>query len=87
MENMIFCQSCAMPLMKEEDFAKNADGSKNTDYCQYCYADGKFTADVSMEEMIEGCIPHCLGGEPYNSEEEARSAMTKIFPTLKRWKK
>jgi len=87
MEKMIFCQSCGMPLMKEEDFAKNPDGGKNTDYCQYCFAGGKFTTDETMEEMIESCIPHCLGGNPWNNEEEARSAMMEIFPKLKRWQK
>jgi hypothetical protein len=37
MENMVFCQSCGMPLSKGEDFGTNAGGSKNDDYCVYCY--------------------------------------------------
>ncbi|MDR1096440.1 MAG: zinc ribbon domain-containing protein, partial [Spirochaetaceae bacterium] len=40
---MVFCQSCGMPLSKDEDFGTNTDGSKNNDYCAYCYKDGKFT--------------------------------------------
>ena len=51
---MKFCQSCGMPLT-QEILGTNADGSKNEDYCMYCYKDGKFTQDCSMEEMIEFC--------------------------------
>lgn len=87
MENMIFCQSCGMTLEKPEDFAKNVDGSKNNDYCRFCYQDGKFTTDETMEQMIDFCIPHCLGGNPWHTEEEARKAMMEFFPTLKRWAK
>ena len=38
---MKFCQSCGMPLT-DEVLGTNADGSKNEDYCMYCYRDGKF---------------------------------------------
>lgn len=33
-----FCQSCGMPLTKDEDCGTNGDGSTNFDYCKYCYA-------------------------------------------------
>ena len=39
-ENQKFCQSCAMP-MTDEQFGTNADGSKNEDYCIYCFKDGE----------------------------------------------
>ncbi len=51
---MKFCQSCGMPLT-EDVLGTNADGSKNEDYCMYCYRDGKFLQDCTMEEMIEHC--------------------------------
>ena len=57
--NMKFCQSCAMP-MTEELYGSNKDGSKNEDYCIYCYENGEFTADISMEEMIDFCVPKKL---------------------------
>ena len=44
-----------MPLTKNEDCGTNADGSTNFDYCQYCYKDGKFLQDCTMDEMIEHC--------------------------------
>nr|WP_291578505.1 zinc ribbon domain-containing protein [Clostridium sp. UBA6640] len=86
MGNMIFCQSCAMPLIKSEDFGTNADGSRNEDYCLYCYKEGAFTTDETMEEMIESCIPYVSSGNPYSNEDEARTSMKELFPTLKRWK-
>lgn len=52
MEHQQFCQSCGMPL-DEGTRGTNADGSRNDDYCVYCYKEGKFTQDFSMEEMIE----------------------------------
>ncbi len=85
-ETMLFCQSCAMPMVKEEDFGTNADGSQNTDYCVYCYKDGKFSCETTMAEMIDFCAPIVSKGNPYNSIEEAKAAMLKCFPKLKRWK-
>ena len=29
----------------------NADGMPNEDYCIYCYKDGKFTQDMTMEQI------------------------------------
>ncbi len=53
-KEMRFCQSCGMPLT-EDVLGTNADGSKNEDFCMYCYKDGKFLQDCTMEEMIEHC--------------------------------
>lgn len=52
MEDKKFCQSCGMPMEKEEDFGTERDGSRNEDYCCYCYKDGSFTGDMTMEDMI-----------------------------------
>ena len=81
-----FCQSCAM-LMGPEDRGKNADGSINADYCRFCFPDGKFGKDETMEEMIESCIPFWLNEDDCRTEDAARARMMKIFPTLKRWRK
>lgn len=80
-----FCQSCAMP-MTEELFGTEKNGSKNEDYCKYCYENGKFTADVTMDQMIEICVPHMLENNPEMTEEQARSMMNEFLPHLKRWK-
>lgn len=85
MENMKFCQSCAMPLINNENYGTNKDGSENEDYCVYCYKDGAFTAECSMDEMIEFCVPHMASANAGMNEDEARKQMKTFFPTLKRW--
>lgn len=79
------CQSCSMK-MREEDRGRNADGSRNEDYCKFCYPNGRFGKDETMEEMIESCIPFWVGDGEARTPEEAREKMKKLFPTLKRWK-
>ncbi|MDY6865455.1 MAG: zinc ribbon domain-containing protein [Halobacteriota archaeon] len=78
-----FCQSCAMPMQKPEDFGANADGSQNNEYCQYCLKDGKFTEpDISMDQMIE----KCAGIMKQMQIPEAKIEQTRQFiPMLKRW--
>lgn len=89
MENTI-CQSCGMK-MSSDVYGKNADGSVNTEYCKYCYPNGSFSRDETMEEMIESNLNFL---DEMNAEsgrnltpDEARAEMMKFLPTLKRWKK
>jgi len=81
-----YCQSCAMPL-KEGDFGTNQDGGENEDYCKYCYQNGAFTSNQTMEEMIDFCVPYMAAPGSGFTEESARALMQQTFPTLKRWKK
>ncbi len=64
----------------------NADGSRNEDYCKYCFDRGAFTADCTMDEMIAFCVSPMLAANPGMTEAEARSRMKAFFPSLKRWK-
>ncbi len=81
-----FCQSCGMPLGdNQEVFGTEKDGSLNRDYCIYCYKDGSFTGEMTMEEMIEFCIPFTLEAHPGKTREEAKAEMEQYFPQLKRW--
>ncbi len=84
-----FCQSCGMPLTKKEEFATNNDGSLNEEYCIYCYKDGSFTQDVTMEEMIDISLKHMkeiFKGDDSFNENDAIIKMRGFFPQLKRWK-
>lgn len=85
--NMKFCQSCSMPLQGDEILGTNADGSKNEDYCSYCYKDGAFTQECTMEEMIDFCAPMTVQHSPGKTEESVRAEMRDYFPKLKRWAK
>ena len=84
-ENQRFCQSCAMPLADDGLLATNEDGSKNEDYCIYCFKDGEFTSDMSMEEMMNFCIEKMCEVHPDMDKADASSMMKEVFPKLKRW--
>ena len=79
-----------MPLT-EEVLGTNADGSKNEDYCMYCYKDGKFLQECTMDEMIEHCaqfVDEVNKGLPKPiTKEEYIGQMKMYFPHLKRWRK
>ena len=88
MENMDYCQSCGMPTGGgSELLGTNADGSKNPDYCIYCYKDGAFTADVTMEQMIDLCLPHMVAANEGMTDAVARQIMMDVYPTMKRWQR
>lgn len=86
---MEVCQSCAMPLVKEADFGTEADGSVSKEYCVYCYKDGAFMQDVTMEQMIEHCSQFLDEFNKHAKEkitlDEAVKQMREYFPSLKRW--
>ncbi len=91
MNEMKLCQSCAMPLLKTSDFGTNADNSQNQEYCTYCYQQGKFTQEMTMEQMINHCVQFL---DQFNehakekiSKEQAIQQMQEHFPQLKRWAK
>lgn len=86
-----FCQSCGMPMTTADQFGTEKDGSTSHDFCVYCYKEGAFTEDVTMDEMINHCVQYL---DDFNKEsekkftkEEAIAQMKEFFPHLKRWKK
>lgn len=85
-----FCQSCGMPL-SPDTLGTNADGTPNADYCTYCYKDGHFTQDCTMEQMIDFCsqfVDEVNKSMPKPmSKEEYKQMMRQYFPLLKRWKR
>lgn len=85
MEKVLVCQSCSMPIDKDEIIGTNADGSKNNDYCIYCYKDGKFTDNLStLEEYTEFSLQ--FAEQVGMTKEEMREHCNRVLPTLKRWK-
>ena len=66
-------------------FATEKDGTVNEDYCKWCYKDGEFIDQCSMEEYIEKCSQ--FGEQAGMTNEQMKEYCTKVFPTLKRWKK
>ena len=80
----LICQCCGMPLEDDEIISRNSDGTKNEDYCKWCYADGTYTYS-SMDELIDVCVTHMVIED--FTEEQARAYMQALLPTLDYWKK
>ncbi len=84
---MEHCQSCGMPLGGTDEWlGSERDGSLSPDYCKHCYDRGEFRGQMTMDQMIEFCIPHLVAARPEMSPEAARSLMQEMFPNLKRWR-
>ena len=81
----IICQSCGMPILEEKLLGTNFDGSKNKEFCIYCFEDGKFTMDLPLKEYIDEMIKRMV--KDNFSEKEAKKLANKVLPNLKRWKK
>ena len=77
------CQSCGMPMRVPEIYGTGRDGMPIEDYCVYCYKDGGFTSDVTMDEMMQLCSNYVEG----NSRDFYIASMRTLYPHLKRWAK
>ena len=84
-KTIALCQSCGMPFDKahSEFVAKEKDGSESI-YCSYCYKDGEYLIPgAAMDDVVEMGVPHLalkIG------EQAAREQLSKLLPTLERWK-
>ena len=84
-ENSI-CQSCGMPLnFDPQKGGTNADNSRSTKFCSYCFIDGKFYDEgISLDEKIEKNVKIAVA--KFNvSEEVARQNALSVLPYLERW--
>ena len=79
----LICQCCGMPL-EDAIIGRNKDGSLNEDYCQWCFADGTYTYS-DMDDLIRVCVPNMV--KQGFTEDQARSYMKQMLPTLDYWKK
>ena len=85
MSPKLFCQSCTMPIDDMADRGTEKDGSKNNDYCKYCYQDGHFiNPGMSLQEMKE-----LIGTQmkQMSLPENIIEGSLRALPHLKRWQK
>lgn len=85
MDEVEYCQSCGMPIT-EDIYGTDADGKLNTEYCKFCYEEGNFKQDFTMQEMIDFCIPLVVQSTDMD-EQSVTIMLNKFIPQLKRWKK
>lgn len=70
-----------MPIRERKMCGTDKSGIRIEDYCVYCYKDGEFTENVTMDEMIRLCSRYVEG----NSRNVAIVGMKIQYPRLKRW--
>jgi hypothetical protein len=58
------------------------DGSRSLEYCSHCYQDGKFTANLTVDEMM-ALVRGKLAG--MNLPPQTVDAYVLEIPTLRRW--
>ena len=83
----VICQSCGMPMKKEEDFGTEKSEEPSEEYCCFCFRRGEFTdKGITLNEKIEQLVK--IGKEQLGMTEiQARTLAEKTLPNLKRWKK
>lgn len=86
------CQSCGTPLKTgdssdESFFGTNKGGSKNSEYCKFCYFEGEFAnkeaTAVSMQESFSGHLIRVMKVPEPEAKERARN----VVLALSRWKR
>lgn len=81
-----FCQSCGIPLEKDPNHGgTNADGSKSTKYCSYCYENGAFIGNFTTAKEMQEFVREQLKKQGYWLF--TRYLYTMHIPQLERWKK
>lgn len=81
-----YCQSCGMMFTGPDQRGRNADGTEVEDLCRWCYDDGAWVEDISMDDMIEDCAPRMAESTGW-TVDECTSLMGAVLPTLKRWRR
>ena len=80
-----FCQSCGMPMKKDPKHGgTNADGTQNEMYCSYCYQDGTYTFNGTVDEMQKYCQEKMI---EQGSPKWMAWLFTRGMNRLKRWSK
>ena len=84
MNTVSFCQSCTMPLDTEELLGTEKDGSKNHEYCKYCYQDGAFTDPAMTLSRMQTTAVNEM--KKQGIDAGIIDAAVQLLPTLKRWR-
>ncbi len=78
------CQSCGISLTNDI-LGTNADGTLSDYYCKYCFANGNFVENITLEEAIQAIGE--IAEEAGVTREEAIGFASRNLPNLMRWKK
>ena len=74
----------AFPWTRKRITAPRLTVRSRRDYCTWCYLDGSFTGEESLDAFIEHSAPYMAKAAGI-SEDEAVSYLAVVLPTLGRW--
>ena len=84
MNTVNICQSCSMPLTDESLLGTEKDGSKNHEYCKYCYQNGSFVNSGMTVDQMSSFIQQKM--KEMHIDDGVTNRAVNILPSLKRWK-
>lgn len=71
-------------MVWQTDFGTNSDGSRNYEFCRFCFQDGKYLdPELTVDRMI-GMSTEAM--QRMKLSEELIEQAKMVIPTLKRWK-
>lgn len=83
--NNKFCQSCGMPMKKDpQGGGTNIDSTKNELYCSYCYQNGAFLFEGTVDEFQNHCKEMMIKS---GHSKFMAWLLTRGMSRLQRWKK
>lgn len=85
---MEICQSCGMSIEEDKDKGTNADGTLSSEYCLYCFKEGAFTNDLTIDQYVEIGLDYSPEYQAATTEGEKKhiKEQTKHYLSgLKRW--
>ncbi len=80
----LVCQCCGMPLSEDNLISREPDGSYNEDYCQWCYADGRFVYQ-SKDSLLDYLVSH-MPNPDNMADDERRIRFDSYLSQLEHWK-
>lgn len=87
-----YCQSCGMPFPEYTDlfYGTNKDKSRNEMFCFYCFKNGEYIVQITLEQMIGEWVKHVDRYNKYSgthyTPQEIQTILAKRLPRLHRWK-
>lgn len=79
------CQSCAMPIKRDENKGTEKNKTLSNKYCQFCYKKGAFVEpNITLKEMQEKCAEIFKIEHPILSTLFGKSYIASIAK-LERW--
>lgn len=85
---MEICQSCGMSIEEDKSKGTNTDGTLSSEYCLYCFKEGAFTNDLTIDQYVEIGLDYSPEYQAATTEEEKsriKEQAKHYLSGLKRW--